>query len=395
MNFFRASLRWWLILVGGVASITFTTQLAYTEVTEPPPIKIGWIGPLSGNFAFLGVDSVAVARRVLENVNRAGGIRGRKIEFVAEDDQYETGRTVSAYRKLVHVDRVKVIFTITYGGLFAIAPLAEKDGILLIDPLDCDEEIAALPQNTLCVAKRSEDIGVIAARDAVKRGLGPGGILYFAGDPFPIKVAQAARDTMIRGGMAVPVYEGISGMATDFRSHLVKVKERGIKSLFIYGGDDFGLAMKQAREMGIDAQFYASAMVNSPGYRANAGAAVEGTILTGWFAPRTSAYAEFIKEFTLKSGRLPILEIGTVPTYDLTHIIVEGMRESVDKDGALSVERLRDYLYRIRGYPGLSGSIAVDSDGAVRSLVVGLYRYEGGEFKSMGEISDRTTNTLQ
>jgi hypothetical protein len=68
-------------------------------------------------------------------------------------------QTIVAYRKLTEQQGVKVILAYSYCGLFSIAPLAQKSGVILITPLDCDEDIAKLGENVLCVAKLTEHFG--------------------------------------------------------------------------------------------------------------------------------------------------------------------------------------------------------------------------------------------
>jgi branched-chain amino acid transport system substrate-binding protein len=94
--------------------------LSFGEATAEDLIKVGWIGPLTGDAAVLGVDSVKVAQDVFAEANNAGGINGHKIKLYVEDDQYQTAKTISAYRKLVNFEGVKVIFVITYGGILAV-----------------------------------------------------------------------------------------------------------------------------------------------------------------------------------------------------------------------------------------------------------------------------------
>ena len=79
--------------------------------------------------------------------------------------------------------------------MLAISPLAERDNVILIDPLDCDEQLAALPKNSFCVAKKTEDLGINNALHAIKHKNLPAAIIYFNGDPFPDKVAKATKDT--------------------------------------------------------------------------------------------------------------------------------------------------------------------------------------------------------
>ena len=99
------------------------------------------------------------AKMAIDHFNTLQKNGVRKIELVVEDDQYLTAKTISAYQKLVFMDHVKFIFVITYGGLLSLALRAQRDGVILIDPLDCNASIASLPRNTLCIAHDQSGIG--------------------------------------------------------------------------------------------------------------------------------------------------------------------------------------------------------------------------------------------
>ncbi|RIL10396.1 MAG: hypothetical protein DCC75_04465 [Proteobacteria bacterium] len=263
-------MRFWL--VKSILILLLTGSCALHAEQE---IKIGWIGPLSGPASFLGVDSVEVARRVFDEANRENAAPGLRFKLVVQDDQYETAKSLTSYAHLVSAEGAKVIFIITYGGNLALAQKAQKDGVLLINPLDCDEELAALPENCFCVAKRSEDLGIENARHILKHKNSPTAILYFNEDPFGPKVAAATKDTLESAGEEVVLYEGVLGSTKDFRPWIIKAKKAGVKSLMVYGYDSFGLAFKQAKEMGLEAAFYSLTNVNSPGFKETAGPAVE------------------------------------------------------------------------------------------------------------------------
>lgn len=344
------------------------------------PIKIGWIGPLSGDSAFLGVDSVEAARLVFDDVNRRGGVKERKLELIAEDDQYLTPKTVAAYSKLVNLDHVSAIFVLTYGGMLALAPRAEKDSVLLFDPLDCDDDLAALPQNSFCVAKKTEDMGIVDARHAWKRGFMSAGIIYVDGDPFLPKVAQSTKDEFEKLGGKVLLHAAVARRLEDATPALIRAKEKGVDVLFLYGYEWFAGAFKKARELGINVPFYSITNLETPGSKAAGGDSLRGTIASGWFAPRTPAYSAFLESYRKKVGRAPLLEISTVPTYDLANLIVKGIEHAMNSSEEVSVARLREFIYGIKNYQGLSGSITMDPDGAVRSLPVGIYEFDGNSY---------------
>jgi branched-chain amino acid transport system substrate-binding protein len=258
---------------------------------------------------------------------------------------------------------------------------AQKDNVILIDTLDCDDEIAALQENIFCVSKKTEDLAITGALYAVKRKDGPAAILYFDGDPFMPKVAKITRETLVKNGLNVAIYEGGSSNTVDFRSLLVRAKQKHVSSIFFYGYDDFGLGMKQARELGIKANFYGLGVVKSPGFKASAGASLSGTYIAGWFPPESERYTSFLSQYVSKMGREPFLEVVTIPTYDMAKVLVNGfsrVAESGEKE--YSTDKLRDYLYSVKDYQGLSGNIAIDADGTSRSFAVKEYVFSNGKF---------------
>lgn len=360
--------------------------IADDDLPQAPqaPIPIGWIGPLTGSASVLGVDSVQIAKDIITEVNAEGGINGRTLRLAVEDDQNITTKTVSAFHRLIEIEKVKAIVVLSYGGLMAIAKEAQEKGILLIDPLDCDNRIAALPQNIFCIAKRTEDAGYAVADIASARRADPTAIIYFDYEPFMMYVANATKAQLETSGMNVPFFESPSAQSTDFRPLLLRAKSRGVKSLFLFGDDRIGLAVRQADEVGLNAQIYGLASFNTPGFRKMAGDAIEGIIIAGWFAPRTKAYEDFLAGFKQKYGREPHLEVGTIPTYDVMRIMVDALRASM-KNGnyEFDVPKVRSYLYGVKNYQGLSGNISIEADGSVQNLPVKAFEIKDGRFEPL------------
>ena len=77
-------------------------------------ITIGSHTDLSGGLAVWGVAMINGIRMRFEDVNAAGGIHGRKIEFVVEDNQYQVPMAVKATNKLINVDKIFLCFIFLY-----------------------------------------------------------------------------------------------------------------------------------------------------------------------------------------------------------------------------------------------------------------------------------------
>ncbi len=98
-------------------------------------IKIGFIGPLTGDYANYGIMMSNAAKIAIEEKNSNGGIDGKKIVLIAEDSEGKVEKANSAMEKLVSVDKVFALI----GGVFsgeslAIAPRAEAEKILMCSP---------------------------------------------------------------------------------------------------------------------------------------------------------------------------------------------------------------------------------------------------------------------
>ncbi len=343
------------------------------------PIKIGWIGPLTGNSAVLGIDSLNAIKIVLKKVNASGGINGRLIELVVEDDQYQAAKTVTAYQKLVSVDKIKFMYVITYSGLFSIADRALKDGVVLIDPLDCDHKIAALNQNVFCVAKETETLGTLAAELVVARHQGPTGILYFEKDLFPQETARYAKERLESFGAAPVVYEGYTEQTSDFNSMISKLQAKKVKSLLIYGYDEMATLLRQMHTRGFSPALYSYGTVTSPGFVSGVKGIANGMTVVVWQAEGGERYSNFIDLFAKEYGRKPYLDISTVPSYDIAELVVSFLSNLTKDSATYDSEKLRELLYGIKGYAGASGTITIDPDGITRSFTQSARVYQNGE----------------
>ena len=358
------------------ALILLTGTIANAEVNE---IKIGWTGPLSGNSAVLGIDSVQAAQIAVDEINETGGISGHKIKLVPEDDQYDTAKALTAYNKLVNLEKVKAILMSTYGGVFATANKATQDGVVIIDPLDCNNAIAKLAENTFCIATESESIGRIIAEDISNKRFSSIGVVYDESNPFMVLVNESLKYRLKELGVSNIHDQGVSRDTTDFKSILVKFKKQGVNALVLFGHDPMGGAMKQARGIRIDSQFYTVGTITSPGYQNLAGESANGSLVAYWEAPKTEKYKEFIKKFSQKVGRPPILELATIPSYDSMSLLLAALSNAAVSDSAIDINVVRENLLKTKDYFGLSGSLTMDPDGAVRTIREKIYKYENGK----------------
>ena len=349
-------------------------------VAVPPvwaeTIRVGWSGPLSGNSAVLGIDSVQAARMAIDEVNEQNASNGPQFELLVEDDKYDTAQALMAYSKLVSGGATALIAS-TYGGVFASANNAVRDNVIVINPLDCNNDIARLPENTFCIATESESIGRIISKDITDNNQQPMAVLYDEKNPFMVLVQDVLRKEQRH---AVPAqFFAVEQSSADFRSILTKLRHNRARSIVFLGHDPMGQAMRETRALGLDAQFYTVGTITSPGFQKLAGSSAEGAKVAYWEAPRGPDYNDFLTRFIARVGRPPILELATVPTYDSMKLVLAALSHCRAEAADARAACVRRDLLAVQNYRGLSGSISMDSDGAVRSIRERLYLFHAGK----------------
>ncbi len=321
--------------------------------------------------------------------------------MLVEDDQYIAAKTVSAYNKLVHSRGVRILFVLTYGGLSAIAPRAEQDGVFLIDTLDADEGTAKLPPNTFCIAKRTEDLGVELARQIRGSEDFPSAVVYFDGDPFMGILTRAMLAELEKHGQRAEIVETYNNDTSEFRGVATRIKSRDVKAVALLGYDQLGLAARTLRDLGSSAQLYGVATATSPGFRNIAGVAVEGMKGAVFRANPSTELERFQGRFIARVGRPWQFEASTIHSYDGMQLLAQALSTPGaitvstaaprQREAEVRIDKVREGLLAIRGYAGLSGVITIDPDGITRSIPVTSAIFRSDGTISFDSVTERKT----
>jgi len=358
-----------------VAGILFTLILFLFGCTQTPntteKIVIGWMGPLTGQSAVLGIDSATAAQIAVDEINSAGGVNGKQIELIIEDDQYDATKAITAYKKLVEVDKAKIILANTYSSVFALAKTAKQDGVILIDPLDCSDEIAALSENVYCIATDSKSIAEVLAGEIEKKGVQKVGVIYFNSDEF-MPLINTYLTEMLNEKVEVVSEAHVAG-TSDFRTTITKMKNNEINDLVFLGYDEVGKAMKQGRDIGITGQYFSLGTITSPSLQQAAMGTTQGIIFAFWTADKNTGLAkEFTQKFVAQKARPPLMDLATYPTYDAMKAIARAL------EGKTTVEEIKQALSGINGLNGATGIINFNNSRAMK-IKESAYTIKNGE----------------
>ena len=132
-------------VIVGMGGLVLSTGLRLGASAEDAPLRLGVLTPLTGAGGFDGPRMLKAIRSVTDEVNGAGGVLGRKVELVVEDDQTNPEAAVRAARKLIDVDKVPVIMgTWASAVTTAVAPVCWESKTFLMTVSGADS-ITLLP----------------------------------------------------------------------------------------------------------------------------------------------------------------------------------------------------------------------------------------------------------
>jgi branched-chain amino acid transport system substrate-binding protein len=365
------------IAIGG-ALYSYFNQRAATDQTAAvalsEPIKVGLIGPLTGDAAQWGVPPLQGVQLAVEEINAHGGVLGRPLKLVSEDSQCDARVAVSAFNKLVSSSIKTVIGAVCSSETLSVAPIAENNKVLLVSPASTNPNITNAGDFIFRVVPSDSLRGKIFADYLfTDRGIKDVAFLYINNDS-GVGNRDSFETRFKELGGRVVTEESYPQDANEMRSQITKIKKSGTSAVVVVSfPKDTVLVMQEAKELalGIPLYFQTEAVEDSSVLR-EAGDTAEGTVYILPAAAEGQVPAEFSASYENKFGQKP--EIFAAEAYDIVYLIKDAL---VANKGNMNTSALRDYLYKVRNYPGASGEIMFDTNGDVLKPMA-IKRIENG-----------------
>lgn len=234
-----------------LALILCVSTIALAEDT----IKIGWQGPLTGDVSQYGIAIKEGVELYIDELNANGGILGKKVEMLYEDDKGDTTEATNVFNKLVYQDGVvAVLGSATSKPTIAIAELAADDGIPMITSSATAVDVTVGKPNVFRACFLDEFQAIALANYAnEKLGLKRIAIIYDNGDDFSIGTAEGFKKQAEKNGQEIVAYESGSAADVDFKAQLTNIKNANPDAIFIgFYYREASNIMKQTREVGLE-----------------------------------------------------------------------------------------------------------------------------------------------
>jgi branched-chain amino acid transport system substrate-binding protein len=354
-----------LILV--LASIAILATGFAADALAQSPVKVGVIQPLSGPVAASGNYVRMGAEIARDWINAKGGVLGRKLELVIEDNKSDPKEAASAAEKLIVRDKVPAIMG-AWGSSMTLAamPKLEEYGVPMVVETSSAASITKRGNPWVFRISPPSEMEALGLEQYVdKLGVKRADFLAVNTD-WGRGAISAFGDMLKKKGVAVGVAEFMDQAATDMNAQLTKIKGTGADTLFLTTSvEQITLVLKQAQEQRLARKVVTTGGSSSPNQLIKqAGAAAEGTyhilFFMPWFPeamPDGKLAKAFVDEWTKRGHPFEGLTEG-FRGHDGIATIVEATKIA-GKDEAKAI---REALWKV-SFTGVNGPIKFDKDG--------------------------------
>lgn len=344
----------------------------------PEEIKIGCVMSMTGALAAMGVGLRDGAQLAVKEINAAGGIAGKKITLLVEDDATDPATSLLAIKKLVEVQGVKVIVgPMISGAVMAAGPYAAERGVLLVSPSATSPKITEQPWTQWAFRTCPSDTfqGAAAAKIIIDKGLKKVAILVMD-NAYGVGIETVAKE-FLKDRADIVAAIRYDEKKLDYLTELGIIKDKKPDCVLHVGyHDDGSIVYKQALDLGLDTiQWVAVEGVHGmpldkfPKAGKFMSKAVIGTVPA---APEDlPAFKRFRDAYEVEYKTPPTVYCDT--TYDAVKLVAL----AIEKAGAYDGAKIRDALRGVgKNYLGASGTITFDEKGDRIAATYGIWEVE-------------------
>jgi branched-chain amino acid transport system substrate-binding protein len=343
-----------------IFAVFFAASLAFAGggKDSSTTVGIGAVFPLSGTVAFYGTESRDGALLAIDEINAAGGLLGKQLTLIPEDDEGNAEKSVNAFTKLITRDKVAfVLGSSTSGATQSMTALAQQNKVILISPSATNVAITREGDYIFRACFIDPFQGVVGADFAYDTlGSRRAAILYDAGADYNSGLADSFRQQFKALGGQVVADEAYQSGDVDFNAQVTRIKAANPDVVYLPNYyNDVALQAKQLRAQGITC-----ALVGGDGWDGlidNAGDEVlNGYWSSGFAADTTDPRGQtFVKAFAAKFNRTAsqFSALG----YDAMMLVADGIKAA----GTFDTAAVKDAMAKISG-PYVTGSIRFDAN---------------------------------
>ena len=342
-------------------------------------IKIGEFGSLTGDNASFGISQNNGVQMAVEQINAAGGVLGKKIDLIVEDNQTKQGETTTIVRKLISQDHVvAIIGEVASSKSLEAAPICQASKIPMIATAATNPKVTQTGDYIFRVCFTDDFQAVVIARFVLEKlHMKKVAFMTDVKQDYSVGLTNIAKDYLAKNGATIVKEQSYSSGDKDFRAQLTDIKSADPDVIIITGYyPEVALIAKQA-QFGIKATFVGGDGWDGSSLIPVGGKAIEGAYFSNHFSveDKSPLVRAFVQEYKQKYNTVP--DAFAALGYDAAKLLAD----AITRAGSTESDKLRAAIQDTKNFPGVTGKITIGKDrNAEKSAVIiaikdGAYKY--------------------
>ncbi len=350
--------------------------------------KIGFIGPMTGDYANYGVLSNNSAMLAIEQFNAKGGIGGSiPVVLVTEDSEGGVEKGLSSIEKLSSSDHiVGLVGPVLTGVSFAVGERVQNEGIVMISPSATHADITNIGDYVFRTVVSDGLQGDVAGRYFHQElGYETIGVLYAKND-YSQGLFEGMTASFEAAGGKVSISESFNVGDKDFKTQLTKIRTANPQAIYIPNYTaEMAQILEQASQLGMKIPFLSCDGFSNPEIYDLAGDFTDGVIYVGPAKVKESpAFTEFVTIYTDKYGVGP--DSFACNAYDGTNILLAAIDKVYKETKNFDRKAIRDAVADTKDFPGVTGTVNFAENGDLVAYQ-GLYKVNGTTPEYLGSYT--------
>ncbi len=333
-------------------------------------IKIGLFADLTGQTSAFGQSSKNGAQLAVDEINAAGGVVGKKLEMVIEDDQGRPEQAKTVVSKLINQDKVQVILgEAASTNSLAAAPVAQEAKIPMITHASTNEQVTQVGNYIFRICFIDSFQGSVMAKFAANNlKAKTAAIIGDVNSTYSKGLTEVFEKEFTNLGGKIVSKQSYTQNDPDFKGQLTTVRALNPDVIYIPGYyGQVGIIAKQARELGMTMPLLGGDGWDAPEIWKLGGEGLKNTFISNHYASDNPApeVQNFVKSYKERYGVQP--DSMAVLAYDAVKLLADAVKRA----GGADSDKLRDAIAQTKDFPAVTGKISINEKrDAVKLAVV-------------------------
>ena len=342
-------------------------------------VKIGVFMSTTGTTANFGISSVNGIKMAADEINAAGGINGKQVELLVQDDRSDPSEAATIVTKFVTQDQVNaVIGEVASSRSLAAAPIAQNAKIPMLTPSSTNPDVTKKGDFIFRSCFIDPYQGAAIAQFAAKTlGAKTAAIMVDRKNDYSTGLEKVIDATFTKFGGKIVATQSYQEGDQDFNAQLTSLKGSNPDVIFVPGYyNDVGLIAKQARDKGITVPLIGGDGWDSEQLYKIGGTALNGSYFTNHYSPYDTEpkVQKFVKDYKARYNSTPDALAATA--YDAANIMFDAIKRSK----SLSGPDIRDALAATNAFPGVTGTVTFNENRDAVKPIVMIEIKDGGTY---------------